>query len=463
MSTSAFRSLPPAHALTDAPALVATGAPHALRVDAARAVLAEARAAIADGAAAPPHDALAALAARRLREWLSPRLRRAVNATGVVIHTNLGRAPLPPGALDEALGYCNLELDLATGRRGSRRALAGPLLEAMTGAEAALVVNNNAAAVVLMLTALAAGREVVISRGELVEIGGSFRVPDIMEASGARLREVGTTNKTHLHDYARAIGPDTAAVLRVHPSNFRVVGFVARPSDADLAALAHDRGLPLLHDLGSAALGPLPAALGPDLLADADPRRALSAGADLVCFSGDKLLGGPQAGVVLGRRDLVDRLARHPLARAFRADKLTLAALEHVLLAYRAGRPDDVPVSAMLNATADALTARAEALAARLAAAGVSTRVAPSDDPIGGGSLPETTLPGAAVALQVPSPGAFADRLRAAQVPVVAVVRDDAVWLHVRTLLPGDELLVEQAVRATAAAGPDAPDEAMDA
>src|SRR6476469_5238217 len=312
-----------------------------LAVDAARAVIDRARAEIQEGG--DPGDLTA-----RLREELAdarqPRLRRVLNATGIVVHTNLGRAPLAEGALARVVevgrGYSNLEYDLVRGERGSRQGHVGAVLRRLTGAEAALVVNNNAAAVLLALAALAEGREVVVSRGELIEIGDGFRIPDVLARSGARLIEVGTTNRTRATDYERAIGPETALLLRVHQSNFRVVGFEERPRLEEVAAVARLHDLPLVDDLGSGAVAPV----------EAEPtaRESLAAGADLVCFSGDKLLGGPQAGIVLGRAELVERLRRHPLQRALRADKLTLAALEGTLLAYL-DSPGQIPVVRMLR------------------------------------------------------------------------------------------------------------------
>ncbi|HZJ72017.1 MAG TPA: L-seryl-tRNA(Sec) selenium transferase, partial [Planctomycetota bacterium] len=301
--------------------------PAPLVVAAAREVLARAREEIAAGH--EPGDlakrTLAELAAAR-----APALRRALNATGVIVHTNLGRAPLPEAALARALevgrGYSNLEYDLTAGARGSRQDHVAAILRRLTGAEAALVVNNNAAAVMLALAALAEGREVLVSRGELIEIGDGFRIPDVLARSGARLREVGTTNRTRAADYERAIGPETAVLLRVHQSNFRVVGFTEQPTVEQLAAVARRHELPLVDDLGSGVLV--------HLEGEPSAKESLAAGADLVCFSGDKLLGGPQAGIVVGRADLVERLRRHPLQRALRADKLTLAALEGTLGLY---------------------------------------------------------------------------------------------------------------------------------
>jgi L-seryl-tRNA(Ser) seleniumtransferase len=295
-----------------------------LAVEAARKVVARAREQIQQGG--DPGDLAAQLQAE-LSTARAPRLRRVINATGVIVHTNLGRAPLAEAALDRvreiAHGYSNLEYDLAAGGRGSRQDHVAGILRRLTGAEAALVVNNNAAAVMLALAALAEGREVLVSRGELIEIGDGFRIPDVLERSGARLREVGTTNRTRAADYEAAIGPETAVLLRVHQSNFRVVGFTAQPSLRELADVAHRHGLPLVDDLGSGALV--------DVGDEPTARASLAAGADLVSFSGDKLLGGPQGGIVVGRADLVEKLRRHPLQRALRADKLTLAALEGTL------------------------------------------------------------------------------------------------------------------------------------
>src|SRR4051794_38371947 len=329
-----------------------------LAVDAARAVLARARAEIRAGG--EPGDL-----AQRLREEVAevrrPVLRRVLNATGVIVHTNLGRAPLAAPALERALevgrSYSNLEYDLTSGARGSRQDHVAAILRRLTGAEAALVVNNNAGAMLLALAALAEDREVIVSRGELIEIGDGFRIPDVLARSGARLVEVGTTNRTRAADYERAVSAETALLLRVHQSNFRVVGFAEQPTLKDLAGVARRHELPLLDDLGSGALV--------DLADEPTARVSLEGGADLVCFSGDKLLGGPQAGIVVGRADLVERLRRHPLHRALRIDKLSLAALEGTLLLYL--EPEralaEVPVLRMLREDASAVRVRAERLA----------------------------------------------------------------------------------------------------
>jgi L-seryl-tRNA(Ser) seleniumtransferase len=388
-----------------------------LAVPAARTVLARAREQIRAGS--DPGD-LGELLAEELRAARAPRLRRVLNATGVIVHTNLGRAPLAAAALDQvadaARGYSNLEYDLDAGARGSRQAHVAVLLRRLTGAESALVVNNNAAAVLLALAALAEGREVLVSRGELIEIGDGFRIPDVLTRSGALLREVGTTNRTRATDYEEAIGPDTAVLLRVHQSNFRVVGFTEQPSVDELAQVAQSHKLVFVDDLGSGALV--------DVGDEPTPRGSIAAGADLVCFSGDKLLGGPQAGIVVGRADLVERLRRHPLQRALRADKLTLAALEGTLrLALE--RPDGVPVLRMLREPPELVRARAERLA-ELVAGDVEETVARA----GGGALPLAELPSYACAVEEE----LAEPLRAAEPPVVGIVRDGRLLLDCRTL-----------------------------
>jgi L-seryl-tRNA(Ser) seleniumtransferase len=413
------------------------GLPHATAVAAAREVLARAREEITAG-----HDPgdLVARTVAAAGERAAPRLRRVVNATGVVLHTNLGRAPLAPAAVDHvaavAGGYSNLEYDLRAGERGSRHDHLAALLRGLTGAEDALVVNNNAAALLLALSALADGREVVVSRGELIEIGDGFRIPDVLARSGARLVEVGTTNKTRAADYEAAAGPETALILRVHQSNFRVVGFAERPELRQLAQVARRAGVPLVDDLGSGSLG----TVGDEpLVCD-----SLAAGADLVTFSGDKLLGGPQAGIVCGSAELVARLRRHPLQRALRPDKLTLAALEGTLLLYadpeRAAR--EIPALRMLREPLESVRARAERLAGLVGGEVVETVARP-----GGGALPLLDLPSAGVELEPE----LAAALRATEPPVVALVRGDRTLLDCRTIADDEVELVAAAVAAARA------------
>ena len=406
-----------------------------LAVDAARTVIDRAREEIQAGV--DPGDLTA-----RLREELAdtrqPRLQGVLNATGVVVHTNLGRAPLAGEAIERVLevarGYSNLEYDLAEGVRGSRQDHVAGTLRRLTGAEAALVVNNNAAAVLLALAALAEGREVVVSRGELIEIGDGFRIPDVLARSGARLVEVGTTNRTRAADYERAIGHETAVLLRVHQSNFRVVGFQERPRLEEVAAVARLHDLPLVDDLGSGHVS----ASNTVLLGQEEPtaRESLEAGADLVCFSGDKLLGGPQAGIVLGRSDLVERLRRHPLQRALRIDKLSLAALEGTLL-LQLEAPERIPVLRMLGQKTAEVRERAE----RLAAA-TSGEVEETVGRVGGGALPLAELPSFACALEE----SLAAPLRAGEPPVVGVVRDGRLLLDCLTLTDEEAELAAAAV-----------------
>jgi L-seryl-tRNA(Ser) seleniumtransferase len=405
-----------------------------LAIEAARTVLAQARTAIRAGK--EPGDLRERLAAE-LGAARRPALRRVLNATGILIHTNLGRAPLPAAAVERALdvgrGYSNLEFDLAGGTRGSRQDHVAGILRRLTGAEAAIVVNNNAAAMLLALAALAENREVIVSRGELIEIGDGFRIPDVLARSGARLVEVGTTNRTRAADYDAAAGPETALLLRVHQSNFRVVGFAERPTLAELAAVARRRDVPLLDDLGSGAFV--------DIADEPTARASLAGGSDLVCFSGDKLLGGPQAGVVVGRADLVERLRRHPLHRAVRIDKLGLAALEGTLLLYlepeRAKR--EVPVLRMLHEDAEAVRRRAQRLAAL-----VQGDVEQTVGRVGGGALPLAELPSFACAVEEP----LAGPLREHDPPVVGIVRDGRLLLDCRTLADDELDEVAAAVRA---------------
>jgi L-seryl-tRNA(Ser) seleniumtransferase len=408
-----------------------------LAVDAARNVLARAREEIRAGA--DPGDLTERLA-HELETTRTARLRRALNATGVIVHTNLGRAPLAEAALERVRevgrGYSNLEYDLSAGTRGSRQDHVAGILRRLTGAEAALVVNNNAAAVLLALAALAEGRDVIVSRGELIEIGDGFRIPDVLARSGARLVEVGTTNRTRAADYEQAIGAETAVLLRVHQSNFRLVGFTELPSVADLAKVARRHELPLVDDLGSGALTPSNSLL---LREEPSVRESLDAGADLVCFSGDKLLGGPQAGIVVGRAELVERLRRHPLQRAVRADKLTLAALEGTLALYldQERAFAEIPVLRMAAEPVESVQARAE----RLAVA-VGGEVEETVARIGGGALPLAELPSFACAIDEE----LAAPLRNGDPPVIGIVRDGRLLLDCRTLTDAEAEEVATAV-----------------
>lgn len=391
---------------------------------------------------------LAEMAAGILARSQRPSLRRVINGTGVVLHTNLGRSLLAPAAArrvaEVAQSYSNLELDLETGERGSRYAHVESLLCRLTGAEAALVVNNNAAAVLLVLSALGQGREVVVSRGELIEIGGSFRIPDVMAQSGARLVEVGTTNKTHGRDYERAITPDTALLLKVHSSNYRILGFTAAVSREEMVQLAHQSGILAVEDLGSGVLVEDLPTYG----YEAEPTAVASvrAGVDVVTFSGDKLLGGPQAGIIVGRREAVERIRRHPLNRALRIDKLTLAALEETLRLYLDPQRarTEVPTLRMLSLAKEELRRRARSLAQRLRTAlGPMARaeVVEGFSQAGGGSLPAVEIPTWLVALQVTGLAAHQveERLRRGDPAVLVRVQHDQVLIDPRTLLPGDD------------------------
>ena len=459
--TSSLRSLPAVETVLRHPALEGAlrDLPRALVVEAVRAQLSDERARLkSGGAAAPDAEAIARRAGERAALERRPALRRVLNATGVVLHTNLGRAPLPDDARraleDVARGYASLEYDLESGRRGERGAGVERWLTRLTGAQAAHVVNNGAAAVLLSLAALAAGKAVVVSRGELVEIGGSFRIPEILEKSGARLLEVGTTNRTHIEDYERALArhSDVGAVLRVHPSNFRVAGFTTRPALADLAKLAGRHKVPLIEDLGSGSL----LDLEPFGLAhEPTVGESLKAGCDVVTFSGDKLLGGSQAGLILGARRTVERVRKDPLARALRADKLALAALEATLALYadpeRAAR--EIPALAMLRATADALEPRARRLAEALAGRmpGIEARVVRGEGEAGGGSLPLQKLSGWVVELGIAGRAAseLEQLARMAVPPVIGTIRAGRFRLDARTLAEAE---IEEAAEALAQA-----------
>lgn len=425
---------------------------------AARAVLAEARERAAGGPDAVPAvlASLGAAAERRARVLARPSPARVINATGIALHTNLGRALLAPQAAAAAAlaatTYGDLELDLATGRRGDRLGAVANKLALLADAEAALAVNNNAGALVLAVSALATGREVIVSRGELVEIGGAFRLPDMIEAAGARLVEVGTTNRTHPDDYRRALGPETALLLKVHRSNFEVRGFTAEVELPVLATIARERGVPLLEDLGSAALVDLRAAGLPE---ESYAPARLRLGADLVCFSGDKLFGGPQAGILLGRADLIATLRRHALARALRLDKMTLAALDWTVAALLAGGREEIPMLRQLREPLTAVAERAQRLAERIGpiaqAAGLRAVLQESRTPLGGGTLPGLEWPSWALALESDTFGAneLATRLRRAPIPVIARVAGGLVLLDARTLCEQD---LEDVVASLAAA-----------
>src|SRR3954471_17053411 len=437
-NADSLRSLPSVERL----ARRLTQAPHHLAVAAARETIEAARQAVLGGGPLLSEEELASAAAERLARLTRPSLRRVVNATGVVLHTNLGRAPLAPAAVAQvsevAAGYSHLEYDLASGGRGSRGAHVEALLCELSGAEAALAVNNNAAAVMLALAALAGEGEVLVSRGELVEIGGSFRIPDILAHSGATLVEVGTTNRTRFADYAAAINERTAAILRVHQSNFRIVGFTEQPEAAELAALARERGIAMVDDLGSGALG--------EVHDEPTVRAAVAAGADLVCCSGDKLLGGPQAGILCGRPEAIERCRRHPLARALRLDKLQLAALEATLRLHRDEGRAALPALAMIEAPEEELQGRAEAMAAAI---GAAAEVGRESGTPGGGSLAEISLEGPVCLIGPGEQGADAllAHLRQSGPPVIARIVRERVVLDPRTMSDEEAAQAAAAVR----------------
>jgi len=435
-------------------------------ISSARAALDDLRAEIAEAAAGPrgapspePEVTTEALVRRlrsRLEKKFAPSLAPAVNATGVIMHSGLGRAVLSPAAGDTlaavASGYSTLALDLEAGKRVPRDRHVEGLLCELTGAEAATVANNNAAATVLVLNTLARGKEVIVSRGQLVEIGGSFRMPDVMSTSGALLREVGTTNKTHLRDYEAALGEATGAILRVHHSNYRIVGFAAEPSIEDLAALGRARGVPVIDDLGSGALVDL-TRFG--LAAEPLVQASIRAGADVACFSGDKLLGGPQSGIIVGRTAWIQKIRKNPLARAFRCGKLTLAALESTLKLFLA--PDKLterhPIYRMLALTPDELGRRAKRMAASLHKTlpdSVKVSIEDGESQVGSGAVPVETLPTRVLAVRAASlpPEELAKRLRYSTPPVFARIHKDAVVFDPRTIQPGEDALVERAIAA---------------
>jgi len=451
------RALPAVDRLADAVAAKWPHLPAWAVLEAVRRVLAEAREQLAEAGSGvagdgPAIGSLAERSAELAAALCGGRARRVVNATGIPLHTNLGRAPLAPGAVraiaQTAACYSDLELDLASGRRGDRLAAVCSKLALLTEAPAALAVNNNAAAVLLALDTLARGREVVVSRGELVEIGGSFRIPDIVERAGVDLVEVGTTNRTHPSDYERAIHARTGLLLKIHRSNFSLRGFVAETSLGQLAAIGRTAGVPVVEDLGSGTLIDLSARGFP---AEVYAPARLKLGADVVCFSGDKLLGGPQAGLILGSREIVDAMRRNSLARALRLDKLSLAALDWTLECYLEGRAErELPLLRQLLEPLEQLELRARALAESLAKLWGDTaqiHAEPDRAFVGGGSMPGFELDSWVVALRTTASAAkIAQHLRAAPVPVIARLRDDALIFDVRTLLEGDEDAIEQAI-----------------
>lgn len=441
MADNALRNLPAVSdvlAQPDVAALLAEGYRQDIITTAVRERIAEARAAVAGGTAPPTAEEVARDVAKATQQSEADWPVHVLNATGVILHTNLGRAPLSQESIRAAAaaseGYSTLELDLEDGKRGSRYGAIASLLRRLTGAEDAIAVNNNAGAMLLGLAAVAAGREVIVSRGEASEIGGGFRIPDVLVQSGARLVEVGTVNRTYAADYERAITEQTAALLVVHRSNFRVTGFTHEPSLADIAAVGAAHGVPLLHDLGSGALlDTAQFGIGHETM----PQESLAAGADLVFFSGDKLLGGPQAGLAAGRTGLVATLRAHPLARALRADKLTLAALHRTLLHYiRGDAMQQIPVWRMIAASQEELSDRAKAVAERI---GDRASIVDGASRLGGGSLPTDELPSRLVSIDASSvggPDELARRLRAGSPPVVARIEDERVLLDLRTVPP---------------------------
>ncbi len=451
-----FRNLPSVDSVMTADAVVDMAAVYDREwvVDLVRRELEDARQRIRLGAAAPAPLEVAEAVCRYIKSVARMEPRRVINATGVVIHTNLGRAPLSRAATEAveqaALGYSNLELDLAGGRRGSRQAHLQSLLRQLTGAEAALVVNNNASAVLLGLSALASDSEVIVSRGEAVEIGGGFRIPDVLRQSGSILVDVGTTNRTYVRDYENALTENTSALLKVHSSNFRVEGFTASVEPGELVELGLRRGIAVLHDVGSGALLPTERY---GLTHEPTPQESIAAGVGLVFFSGDKLLGGPQAGIVVGKRDLVDRLERHPLARAVRIDKLSLAGLAATLLHYlRQEAEREIPVWRMIAAPEGDIKSRAQRWQSLVE---FPASIEHSRSAIGGGSLPGETLPSWALTLSCCAPAggpeAVMRKLREADPPVVARIEEDRVLLDPRTVLPEEDEALLRAVRSALA------------
>lgn len=449
-TAEALRAIRPVHEWLTQPAVEALGARigRERAVGELRQILSELRGRIVQGESVEIEAFVMSAVAARLGAFEQAGLRRVINATGILLHTGLGRAPLATEAIEAirrtATGYCDLELDLATGQRGRRIDAVREMLLRLTGAEAVTVVNNNAAATILALRATAAGREVIVSRGQLVEIGGGFRMPEIMAVSGAILKEVGTTNRTRARDFERAIGPETAAILRVHTSNYAIVGFAEEPEPAELARIAHRHGLEFIDDIGSGALTPadLPGGRHDPTVAE-----SLALGADLVLFSGDKLLGGPQCGIVAGAKPSVERVEADPLMRAFRVDKLTLAALGATLKAWLDPglRNQRIPFWRMINEPVESLRRRAGELADVLRSGGWNAEVRMSEAFAGGGSLPAERIESQAVVVSGPWPGVIsgvdelAKTLRSGEPAIVARVHADSLWLDLRTIAPAEQ------------------------
>ncbi|PLY07117.1 MAG: L-seryl-tRNA(Sec) selenium transferase [Desulfuromonas sp.] len=458
---SLLRALPSVDRLLQAPALarLADELPHIYLLEAAQHAVASCRTALLSGETLDQQelsvDGVAQRAAESALRATQPKLRKVINATGTLLHTNLGRAPLAASALDAVTSisrsYSNLELDLDSGKRGHRYSHIEELLCRLTGAEAATAVNNNAGAVLLCLTAMARGQEAIVSRGELVEIGGAFRVPDVMEAGGVRLREVGTTNKTHPHDYQNAIGDETGLLLKIHTSNYRIVGFTEDVSSSQLVEIGREHQLPVMEDLGSGMLL--------DMTPFGLPREptvaeAVASGLDIVTFSGDKLLGGPQAGLIVGKRKAIETIRKHPMARALRIDKMTLAALEATLRLYLEPQKalDEIPVLRMLDISAPELLKRSRALARKLrSVCGEKARieVVAESSCVGGGALPLTELPGSAVAVTPTgmSVDTLAEQLRSRQPAVIGRIQSEQLMLNPRTLRKDEETLLVSALQ----------------
>ncbi len=429
-----LRELPSVHEVLEQLGAEARGIPHERLLAMVRRILDETRAKLLrDEQPAVP---VLASARAEISAWRQPSLQSVINATGVVLHTNLGRAPL--AQFVPAEGYSNLEYDLQTGKRGKRDLHTGALLEAILG-KPSIVVNNNAAALFLILNELSARGEAIVSRGELIEIGDGFRIPEIMERSGARLREVGTTNRTYIDDYRNAINEHTRVLLRVHPSNFRITGFTARPSLEELIALGREKGIPVYEDLGSGCLVDLTAYGVHEPLAQA----SLAAGANLISFSGDKLLGGPQAGIIAGDADLVARVRRNPLFRAFRQDKLFYQAMESTLRHLVLGEYDQIPALRMIRMSPEEIRTRAETMAAQL---GPNATVEPGESIIGGGSTPDIALPTWLVVLQNTKAASLERRLRQNNPPIIARIENDRVVLDLRTVFPDQEAALVKAI-----------------